>query len=69
VVVVSRTPYGDIPEAGRRRLGIQPTQDNLLVRVVLRHLEHTLTDQEANGLRDRIYAALHHGSVHQWANP
>lgn len=68
VVVVSRTPYGDIPEPGRRRLGIQPTQDNLLVRIVLRHLERTLTDQEANGLRDRIYAALHHGSVHQWAN-
>jgi phenylalanyl-tRNA synthetase alpha chain len=37
------------------------------VRVVLRHLERTLTDEEANRLHDRIYAALHHGSAHQWA--
>jgi phenylalanyl-tRNA synthetase alpha chain len=29
------------------------------VRVVLRHLERTHTDEEANRLRDRIYAALH----------
>jgi hypothetical protein len=36
-------------------------------RVVLRHLERTLTDEEANQTRDRIYAALHRGSAHQWA--
>jgi phenylalanyl-tRNA synthetase alpha chain len=35
--------------------------------VVLRHLERTLTDEEANRMRDRVYAALHQGSVHQWA--
>jgi hypothetical protein len=39
---------------------------NLLVRVVLRHLELTLTDEEANRLRDRVCAALHQGSAHQW---
>jgi hypothetical protein len=44
-----------------------PHQKNLLVRVVLRHLERTLTDEEANQLRDRAYAALHQGSAHQWA--
>ena len=42
-------------------------QENLLVRVVLRDLERTLTAPEANALRDRIYAALHRGSAHQWA--
>ncbi len=40
---------------------------NLLVRVVLRHLERSLTDDEANALRDRIYAAVHQGTRHQWA--
>jgi phenylalanyl-tRNA synthetase alpha chain len=37
------------------------------VRVVLRHLDRTLTDEEANRLRDRIYAASHQGIAHQWA--
>lgn len=41
---------------------------NLLLRVVLRHPERTLTDAEANALRDRIYAALHEGATHQWAS-
>jgi phenylalanyl-tRNA synthetase alpha chain len=42
-------------------------QDVLLVRVVLRHLERTLTDEEANRIRDRIYAALHRGGAQRWA--
>jgi phenylalanyl-tRNA synthetase alpha chain len=49
------------------RLGIDPDQDVLLVRVVLRHLERTLTDEEANRIRDRIYAALHRGGAQRWA--
>jgi phenylalanyl-tRNA synthetase alpha chain len=49
------------------RLGLHPDQKNVLVRVVLRHLERTLTDEEANRMRDRVYAALHRGSVQQWA--
>ncbi len=49
------------------RLGARPGQRNLLVRVVLRHLERSLTDDEANSLRDRIYAAVHQGTRHQWA--
>lgn len=39
----------------------------MLLRVVLRHLERTLTAAEANELRDRIYAAVHDGEVHAWA--
>jgi phenylalanyl-tRNA synthetase alpha chain len=49
------------------RLGIVPGQKNVLLRVVLRDLERTLTDAEANALRDRIYAALHRGKVYEWA--
>jgi phenylalanyl-tRNA synthetase alpha chain len=47
--------------------GATAGQDNLLVRVVLRDLDRTLTDADANSLRDRIYAAIHQGSAHQWA--
>ncbi|HZA82062.1 MAG TPA: hypothetical protein VFC13_11405 [Actinomycetes bacterium] len=67
VTVLSETPPDRLPPRAIARLGIGPDQKNLLVRVVLRHLERTLTDEEANQLRDRIYAALHRGSAHQWA--
>ncbi len=48
-------------------LGAKPGQKNLLVRVVLRDLEKTLTNQNANALRDRIYRALPQGTHYQWA--
>jgi phenylalanyl-tRNA synthetase alpha chain len=67
VEVVSETPHDALPAAARARIGLAPGQTNLLVRVVLRDLERTLTAAEANALRDRIYAALHRGAVHQWA--
>jgi len=67
VAVLSSTDYAEVPEAARSRLGMVPGQRNLLVSVVLRHLGRTLTAEEANGLRDRVYAALHRGGVHQWA--
>jgi phenylalanyl-tRNA synthetase alpha chain len=67
VEILQRTPGAALPEQARRRLGAAAGQDNLLVRVMLRDLDRTLTDQEANSLRDRIYAAVHQGSAHQWA--
>ena len=67
VSVLSATPYASLPAAARRRLGARPGQQNLLVRVVLRDLEKTLTNEAANSLRDRIYLAVHQGSEHQWA--
>ena len=67
VEVLSTTPHDALPAAAVARLGMSPRQQNVLVRVVLRDLERTLTDDDANGLRDRVYAALHQGSAHQWA--
>lgn len=67
VAVLGETVYDELPEAARRRLGIVPGQRNLLVRLVLRPLDRTLTDAEANHLRDRVYAALHEGPVDEWA--
>jgi phenylalanyl-tRNA synthetase alpha chain len=69
VTILSSTPCEDLPAAAAARLGARPGQRNLLVRVVLRHLERSLTDDQANSLRDRIYAAIHQGSRHQWAVP
>jgi phenylalanyl-tRNA synthetase alpha chain len=67
VTVLSSTDCADLPEAALARLGARPGQRNLLVRAVLRQLDRTLTDGEANALRDRIYAAIHQGTRHQWA--
>jgi phenylalanyl-tRNA synthetase alpha chain len=61
VTVTARTSYRQLPEPARQRLGLGPTQVNALVRVVIRPLTRTLTDQEANDLRDRIYRAVHQG--------
>jgi phenylalanyl-tRNA synthetase alpha chain len=67
VAVAARTPVGELPASARERIGIADDQENLLVRVVLRHPTRSLAKAEANALRDRIYAALHEGSAHEWA--
>lgn len=61
VDVLSQTPYDELPIAARERLGIAPGQVNVLLRVVLRPVGRTLTGEEVNALRDRIYAAIHEG--------
>jgi phenylalanyl-tRNA synthetase alpha chain len=67
VALLSETPLGALPAEAAARLGIREGQKNVLVRVVLRHPTRTLTAGEANQLRDRVYAAIHEGSAHQWA--
>jgi hypothetical protein len=65
--VVSETAYDELSVAARERLGIRPRQKSMLVRVVLRDLERTLTDDDANRLRDLIYAAIYEGTIWMWA--
>jgi phenylalanyl-tRNA synthetase alpha chain len=67
VRVLSATAYEQLPASAISRLRARPGQKNLLVRVVLRDLEKTLTNETANALRDRIYRALHQGTEYQWA--
>lgn len=67
VEILSETPCELLPPQAIQRLGARPEQKNVLLRVVLRHLDHTLTDHDANVLRDRVYAAVHQGEAHQWA--
>jgi phenylalanyl-tRNA synthetase alpha chain len=67
VEVLSETPGDALPPAARARLGLRPGQKNVLLRVVLRALDRTLTDAEANALRDLVYAGVHEGTEHAWA--
>jgi phenylalanyl-tRNA synthetase alpha chain len=63
VAILRETPCAALPARALSRLGARPDQKNVLVRIVLRHLGRTLSDHEANVMRDRIYAALHRGGV------
>lgn len=59
VAVLSETRGRDLPASAAARLGLRPGQKNVLLRVTLRSVDRTLTRDEANGLRDRIFTALH----------
>jgi phenylalanyl-tRNA synthetase alpha chain len=61
IEIRSETPYSRLPPAAVARMGALPGQKNVLLRVVLRDLERTLTHSQANVLRDTIYRALHCG--------
>ena len=63
VEVRGETSYDDLPDGARQRLQLTPGQRNVLIRLILRPLDHTLTDAEANSLRDKVYRALHEGPV------
>jgi phenylalanyl-tRNA synthetase alpha chain len=68
IEVLAETGWLQLPDAAVRRLGMDASQKNVLVRLVLRPFERTLTDEEANVLRDRVYVALHRGAVMTWAS-
>ena len=55
VQILSETTYDELPEKAKERLGIEPNEKNILVRIVLRSLERTLTNDECNEYRDIIY--------------
>lgn len=61
VEVLARTGWADLPAKARARLGMHPHQTNALVRLTLRPLDRTLTDAEANDLRNQVYLAIHEG--------
>ena len=55
VQILSETSYEELPEKARIRLGIEESEKNILVRIILRSLERTLTSEECNKYRDIIY--------------
>lgn len=67
IEVLARTSWDDLPAKAKDRLGIEPHQTNALVRLTLRPLDRTLTDAEANALRNQVYLAIHEGSQQEMA--
>lgn len=62
VEVLSVTPYNELPEKIRVRLGCKPTQKNVLVRITLRHLERSITNNEANDIYNKVYSEINKGT-------
>ena len=67
IELLSQTWAAALPPPAQERLGLRAGQKNALVRITLRAVDRTLTDAEANRLRDEVYAALHEGSRAEWA--
>lgn len=63
VEVLSRMAHNELHEAARTRLGTRDGQVNLLLRIVLRPIDRTLTSDQANLIRNTIYRAVHEGPV------
>ena len=63
--VLAVTTTAELPPAAVERLRMRAGQVNVLLRLVLQPLDRTLTDREANALRDRVYVALHRGDVQE----
>ena len=60
---LSRTAHESLPESARARLRTRAGQVNVLLRIVLRPIDRTLTSDEANAIRNTIYRAVHEGPV------
>jgi phenylalanyl-tRNA synthetase alpha chain len=67
LAVLAETPAGKLPPQAIARIGLRAGQKNVLVRLVLRHPTRTLTADEANRTRNAVYAAIHEGDAHEWA--
>jgi len=63
VQIISEASYDELPEKIRERLGINSMQKNLLVRITLRHLERTITNDEANQIYEQVYAKINYGTA------
>ena len=62
VEILSETPCADLPDVARQRLGCNPSQKNVLVRITLRDLERSITNDEANRLYGQVYARVNKGT-------
>jgi len=61
LVIVSETSYSDLPPAAHMRMGMLSGQKNILLRITIRHIDKTLTDIDANDVRNKVYKLLHEG--------
>ncbi|WP_443216660.1 PheS-related mystery ligase SrmL [Scytonema sp. HK-05] len=62
VDILGETQYHQLPQQAIERLGMQPYQKNLLVRMTLQSLHISITNQKANILRESVYQKIHQGN-------
>jgi phenylalanyl-tRNA synthetase alpha chain len=62
VETLSETQYAELPEIAKKRLGCDNLQKNVLVRITLRHLERSITNDEANQIYESVYTQINKGS-------
>lgn len=62
VEILERTPFGKLNPIARKKLGALEEQDNILVKIILRHPDKTLTKERANELYDLAYPKLNKGT-------
>jgi phenylalanyl-tRNA synthetase alpha chain len=63
VKLIQASDYTAVPEKARERLGMSPGHHNLLIRVTLRSLEGSISNEEANRVYDLLYSELHEGTA------
>lgn len=63
VKILERTAYENLQPIAKERLGAKEGQDNILVRIVLRHPDKTLTKKESADLYAMAYPKLHQGGT------
>lgn len=63
VKIIERTSFDSLQPLAKKRLGAKKGQDNILVRIVLRHPDKTLTKKEAAELYSMAYPKLHQGDT------
>ena len=61
IELLSETKYVELSDVARAKLGINPNQKNVLVRITLRNLNKTLTKKEANKIYEKIYKKVNMG--------
>lgn len=67
LLIKSETSYVELPSTAHARMGMQPNQKNILLQLTMRHMDRTLTDEEANAIRNNVYEILHEGENHEQA--
>jgi phenylalanyl-tRNA synthetase alpha chain len=60
--ILNQVPYEELSAVAHQRMGMHPGQKNVLLRLVIRDPVRTLTNTEANEIRDLVYRAIHQGS-------
>lgn len=63
VELLRSSDHASVPEPARKRQGMSPGQQNLLIRITLRSLDGSISKEEANRVYDLVYAKLHEGTA------